>query len=177
VVIHGLTRNSRQSTNGWCLLTQGWMLWCNGIFSSLSLLPTCKMMSSKMMKAGRRLANELHHASHRHSSYSMLGCLQHYSWPIALFIHFLWVSAFVVDLFYGTCLLSLCSTAKVVVRFVFTGSYQTTNRQSLFSFILQIVSGHISKGLQQFQNMGFCPQFIWISSMLMKGWFFRTTLA
>jgi hypothetical protein len=134
----------------------------NGFFSSLSLLPTCKMMSSKMMKAGLRLANELHPTSHRHSSLSfgknsMLGCLQHYSWPVTLFIHFIWVSAFVVDPFYGTRLLSLCSTAEVMVQFVFAGSYQTTNRQSLYSFILQNVSGHIPKGLQQFQNMGYCP--------------------
>ena len=57
VVVHGLSRHSRQSTIDWCLLPQGCMQWCNGISSSLSFLPTCKMVSSKMMKACLRLAN------------------------------------------------------------------------------------------------------------------------
>ena len=57
VVVHGLLRHSQQSTIDWCLLTQWCMPCCNGILWSLSLLPTCKMVSSKMMKVGLRLAN------------------------------------------------------------------------------------------------------------------------
>jgi hypothetical protein len=50
------------------------------------------------------------------------------------------------------------------------GSWQTMNKHIVDSF-LQKVSGHIPKGLQQFQAMGYYPLSIWISSMLTKRWF------
>jgi hypothetical protein len=50
----------------------------------------------------------------------MLGCLGCYLWPIDLFVHFLWVSASIVDSFCGTRLISLCFIAEVVVWQVHT---------------------------------------------------------
>ena len=64
----------------------------------------------------------------------MLGCLWHYLWPVDLFVHFLWVSASIVDPFCGTHPISLCSIAELMVWFWFVGSYQTMDRHILYSF-------------------------------------------
>ena len=53
MVVHGLTVHSNQWTiDWWCVLAWGCSLWCSGISSSWSLLPTCKLVSLKMMETG-----------------------------------------------------------------------------------------------------------------------------
>jgi hypothetical protein len=107
MVVHGLMRHHRQSIDQECTP------WCGGILSSWSFLPTCEMVSSRVMKIGHWFADTRWVAlCFSSTSYldswkdSMLGWLWHYSSSVDLFVHFLWVSASIVDPFYGTCFIS-----------------------------------------------------------------------
>jgi hypothetical protein len=139
MVVHDSMRHHRQiSTDLWCLLARECTPRCSGFSSSWSLLPTCELVFSRMMREV-------------YSGYFKVGCI------LLLFSILVWVleklkarlslilliacrfvrplpmsECFYWDLFYGTRLLSLCSIAEVVVQHGFTYSYQTMNRHGLF---------------------------------------------
>jgi hypothetical protein len=124
MVVHEHTRHNRQWTiDWWCLLARECTPWCSGISLSWSLLLTCELVFLKMMKADvfwlirgglpLLLISLLAWVLERLNAWlpSTLFVARWFVRPLPM------SECFIVDLFCGTCLISLCSIAEVVVWF------------------------------------------------------------
>jgi hypothetical protein len=178
MIVHCLTRHHRQTINQEC------MPWCVGIPSSWSLLPTCKMVSSRIMKIDIDwlIWHELLSASHQPPSLSPRKVQNLLAWVLEKFNAMLPSTLFITSWFVCPLPMSKCFYCKSflwhlshflfipLLKWWFSCSQIHTKPWTSTTYIHSSCKWTHTRGnITNLKHEFYYPYFLWFSSMLIGG--------